>query len=117
MGLGDRLYHRPSELSGGQQQRVAIARAFANDPAIILADEPTANLDLRTGKEIIELLRTLNEERGVTVISATHDLHMIDISDRVVWVRDGKIDKIEDRQSVDVKVGHVDWEDQYRPTN
>ncbi|HOS95613.1 MAG TPA: ABC transporter ATP-binding protein [Armatimonadota bacterium] len=117
VGLGDRLYHRPSELSGGQQQRVAIARAFANDPAIILADEPTANLDLRTGKEIIELLRTLNEERGVTVISATHDLHMIDISDRVVWVRDGKIDKIEDRQSVDVKVGHVDWEDQYRPTN
>jgi len=115
VGLGERLHHRPSELSGGQQQRVAIARAFANDPSIILADEPTANLDLRTGKEIIELLRQLNKERGVTVISATHDLHMIDISDRVVWVRDGKIDKIEERSHVDIKVGHVDWEDQYAP--
>lgn len=115
VGLGSRLHHRPSELSGGQQQRVAIARAFANDPSIILADEPTANLDLRTGKEIIELLRQLNKERGVTVISATHDLHMIDISDRVVWVRDGRIDKIEERAGIKLDVGHVDWEDQYGP--
>ncbi len=113
VGLGDRLHHRPSELSGGQQQRVAIARALANDPAIILADEPTANLDLKTGKEIIELLRWLNKERGVTVISNTHDLHMIDISDRVVWIRDGKIDRIEERAGVELKVGHVDWEDAY----
>lgn len=112
VGLGDRLHHRPSELSGGQQQRVAIARALANDPDIILADEPMANLDLRTGKEIIELLREMNKERGVTVISATHDLHMIDISDRVVWVRDGAIEKIEDRASIELTVGQVDWEEE-----
>lgn len=97
VGLGDRLHHRPTELSAGQQQRVAIARALANDPSIVLADEPTGNLDLNTGLDIINLLRTLNKERGVTVIAATHDLKIIDISDRVVWVRDGKIQKIEEK--------------------
>ncbi|RJS89205.1 ABC transporter ATP-binding protein [Candidatus Bathyarchaeota archaeon] len=95
VGLGDRLNHKPRELSAGQQQRVAIARAMANDPAIILADEPTGNLDLHTGMEIINLLRDLNEKRGVTLISATHDLKMIGASDRVVYMRDGKIEKIE----------------------
>ena len=97
VGLGDRLHHRPTELSAGQQQRVAIARALANDPSIVLADEPTGNLDLNTGLDIINLLRTFNKERGVTVIAATHDLKIIDISDRVVWVRDGKIQKIEEK--------------------
>ena len=95
VGLGNRVDHRPTELSAGQQQRVAIARAMANDPAIILADEPTGNLDLNTGMEIIDLLHGLNRTRGMTLIAATHDLKMIKASDRIVWMRDGKIEKIE----------------------
>ena len=95
VGLKDRLHHKPGELSAGQQQRVAIARAMANDPAIILADEPTGNLDLNTGIEIIDLLHGLNKSRGMTLIAATHDLKMIKASDRIVWMRDGKIEKIE----------------------
>jgi len=111
VGLGDRLHHKPNELSGGQQQRVAIARALANDPAIILADEPTGNLDLRTGREIIKLLKELNQKRGVTIISATHDLKMLDVSDRIVWIRDGKIERIEDRSKVQLRVGEVEGEE------
>lgn len=111
VGLGDRVRHKPLELSGGQQQRVACARALANDPAIILADEPTGNLDLRTGKEIIELLRQLNQEKGVTVISATHDLKMLDVSDRIIWIRDGIVDKIERRDEVDIEVGTLEGEE------
>ena len=111
VGLGDRLHHKPNELSGGQQQRVAIARALANDPAIILADEPTGNLDLKTGREIIKLLKELNERRGVTIISATHDLKMLDVSDRIVWIRDGKIERIEDRSKVQLRVGEVEGEE------
>ena len=95
VGLGERLRHRPTELSAGQQQRVAIARAMANDPAIILADEPTGNLDLNTGMEIIDLLHGLNRTRGMTLIAATHDLKMIKASDRIVWMRDGRIENIE----------------------
>ncbi|MCJ7574093.1 ABC transporter ATP-binding protein [Candidatus Bathyarchaeota archaeon] len=95
VGLGERLHHRPTELSAGQQQRVAIARALANDPAIILADEPTGNLDLNTGTEIIDLLHGLNKKGGLTLIAATHDLKMIKASDRIVWMRDGRIEKIE----------------------
>jgi len=94
VGLGDRLSHKPTELSAGQQQRVAIARALANDPSIVLADEPTGNLDLQTGHEIVKSLKELNERRGVTVIAATHDVKMIDISDRIIWIRDGKVEKI-----------------------
>jgi putative ABC transport system ATP-binding protein len=108
VGLGHRYHHRPSELSGGQQQRVAIARALANNPAIVLADEPTGNLDLKTGKEIIDLLKQLNEERGVTIISATHDLKMLDVSDRIFHIRDGQLAKIEQRQEVEVDVGSVE---------
>jgi putative ABC transport system ATP-binding protein len=100
VGLGDRLNHRPTELSGGQQQRVAIARALANDPVIVLADEPTGNLDLHTGLHIINLIRKLNEEKGVTVVTATHDLKMIDVSDRIFWIRDGKVERIETRKEV-----------------
>lgn len=111
VGLGDRLHHKPNELSGGQQQRVAIARALANDPGIVLADEPTGNLDLRTGKEIISLLKKLNQEKGVTIISATHDLKMIDVSDRVLWIRDGKIERIEERAQLEISVGEIEGEE------
>jgi len=107
VGLGDRFRHKPSELSGGQQQRVAVARALANDPAIILADEPTGNLDLTTGEEIIALLKKLSKERNVTVISATHDFKMLNVSDQVVWIRDGRIDKIEDREELSISVGTI----------
>jgi putative ABC transport system ATP-binding protein len=112
VGLGDRLHHKPTELSGGQQQRVACARALANNPAIILADEPTGNLDLKTGKEIINLLKKLNKEQNVTIISATHDLKMLDISDRIVWIRDGKIDRVEERADVQLEVGQMEHEDE-----
>ena len=95
VGLRQRIHHRPSELSAGQQQRVAIARALANDPAIILADEPTGNLDLQTGQEIIDLLHGLNKTKGLTLVAATHDLKMIKASDRNVWMRDGRIERIE----------------------
>ncbi len=100
VGLGDRLTHRPTQLSGGQQQRTAIARALANDPTIILADEPTGNLDLATGFSIVQLLYRLKVEKGTTVICATHDLKMIDVSDRVLFLRDGLIESSEKRRSL-----------------
>ncbi len=108
VGLGHRLHHRPYELSGGQQQRVAVARALANDPAIILADEPTGNLDLKTGREIIDLLSHLKEERGVTIITATHDMKMLAASDRVVWLTDGRISRIQARGELEIEVGAID---------
>ncbi|NTV42990.1 MAG: ABC transporter ATP-binding protein [Syntrophobacteraceae bacterium] len=107
VGLAERYAHKPSELSGGQQQRVAVARALANDPAIILADEPTGNLDLITGEEIINLLKRLSTERGVTIISATHDIKMLNVSDRVVWIRDGRIDRVEERDKLKISIGEV----------
>jgi putative ABC transport system ATP-binding protein len=107
VGLGHRLTHRPDEMSGGQQQRVAIARALANDPAIILADEPTANLDLVTGEEIINLLSSLSKEYGVTVITATHDHKMLATSDRILWIKDGGVDKLQRRDELDIRVGKV----------
>ncbi|GAG13696.1 unnamed protein product, partial [marine sediment metagenome] len=105
VGLGDRSTHKPTELSGGQQQRVAIARAFANDPAIVLADEPTGNLDLKTGMEIIQLMIEMNRVKGVTIMCNTHDLKIIDASDRIVWIRDGQVAKIETKDEVDISVG------------
>jgi len=94
VGLGHRVHHKPFELSGGQQQRVAVARALANHPAVVLADEPTGNLDTKTGAEIVALLRELNREDGVTVISSTHDPKMLASSDRVCWMQDGKLVKV-----------------------
>ena len=108
VGLGDRLHHRPDELSGGQQQRVAVARALANNPTILLSDEPTANLDLHTGEEIIGLQRRLCDEYGVTVISATHDHKMLDKSDRILWIKDGQVDRLENREDLDIRVGRVE---------
>jgi putative ABC transport system ATP-binding protein len=106
--LGHRMTNKPSEMSGGQQQRVAIARAFANDPTIILADEPTGNLDLNTGKIIIELLHQLNKERGVTIISATHDHKMLAVSDRIIWISDGKVEKIQRREDLKIAAGSIE---------
>jgi putative ABC transport system ATP-binding protein len=107
VGIEHRYNNKPSELSGGQQQRVAIARSLANDPAIVLADEPTANLDFKTGLEIIKLLTKLKEEKGVTIISATHDHEMLAISDRVIWIRDGQVDRIELREDLTIQKGHI----------
>ncbi len=107
VGLGHRLDHTPGECSGGQQQRIAIARALANDPAIILADEPTANLDQKTGEEIILLLSTLCKQEGVTVITATHDHKMLAASDRIVWIKGGRVDRIERVADMHISVGSI----------
>ncbi len=105
VGLEGRHSHKPSELSGGQQQRVAVARALANNPSIILADEPTGNLDLSTGEEIINLLKQLSMEQGTTVISATHDFKMLNVSDQVIWIRDGRVEKIQERDELEIHTG------------
>lgn len=96
VGLGDRMHHRPSELSGGQQQRVAIARAIAGSPPILLADEPTGALDTRTGKEVIEMIRQLNEQ-GHTIILITHDLSIAEQAKRIIRIQDGCL--VEDRRN------------------
>lgn len=105
--LGDRMGHWPGELSGGQQQRVAIARAIVAKPSILLADEPTANLDRKTGQQIIALLRKMCDEDGVTVVTATHDFEMLAISDRVIWLADGKIQRTANKDEIQVQRGSI----------
>lgn len=117
VGIGHRWSHRPARMSGGQQQRVAVARALANAPAIVLADEPTANLDLKTGADIIDMLKQLCNEMNVTVISATHDHKMLDICDRVVWIRDGQIERIERREDVNIEVGRIQRKAAHEPSS
>ncbi len=91
VGLENRMYHKPNELSGGQQQRVAIARALANDPKVILADEPTGNLDTTTGDEVLDLLKDLHQRENKTIIMVTHDLKLASKADREIKIQDGKV--------------------------
>jgi putative ABC transport system ATP-binding protein len=107
VGLEHRLLNKPSELSGGQQQRVAIARALITRPALLLADEPTGNLDSRASIEIMNLFKELNRERGVTIISATHDHKMLSVSDRILWISDGQVERIQKREELTIEEGTI----------
>lgn len=108
VGLKGREDHRPDELSGGQQQRVAIARSLVNTPSIILADEPTANLDFATGEDIMHLMHSFCKEMGVTIVSATHDPKMLKITNRIVWIKDGAVDRIADTSTMNIEEGGIE---------
>ncbi len=108
VGIADRWEHRPIEMSGGQQQRVAIARAMCNLPQVLLADEPTANLDLVTGESILGILQRINKEQGVTVICSTHDHRLLKMCNRIMWIRDGRVERVERSENLKIKVGTID---------
>ncbi len=110
VGLEQRWSHRPIEMSGGQQQRVAIARSLCNQPKILLADEPTANLDLVTGQEILDILQRINAERQVTIVCSTHDHRLLKVCDRIMWVRDGRVERVEQRDNIQITVGRIGGE-------
>ena len=99
LGLGDRIFHQPAELSGGERQRVAVARAFANDPELVIADEPTGNLDSTTGKKIMKVLTDFHEKEGKTIVVVTHDPIIADYSEEIINIKDGEI--IKNHQQVD----------------
>ena len=111
VGLAERWFHKPIEMSGGQQQRTAIARSMANGPSVLLCDEPTGNLDLKTGAEIHDILQRLNKDRNVTVICATHDHRLISKADRIMWIRDGKVERLAERSEVTVQTGAIEGEE------
>ena len=110
VGLKERWDHRPVEMSGGQQQRVAIARALCNNPRILLADEPTANLDFKTGQQILDILEEINTKRGVTVVCSTHDHRLLALCDRIKWVRDGQIERVDRREDLRITTGSIGGE-------
>jgi len=112
VGLADRWSHRPKEMSGGQQQRVAIARALANSPALLLCDEPTANLDSASAAAVHAILQEQNQAHGVTVVSATHDHDMLKVSDRMLWIEHGKIKRIAASREVALERGSLGDEDE-----
>src|SRR5450755_4143380 len=107
VGLADRWSHRPMEMSGGQQQRVAIARSICNQPSVLLADEPTANLDFKTGQDVLDLLQKINRERGVTIVCSTHDHRLLNVCDRIMWIRDGRVECVERREDIAIRVGSI----------
>jgi putative ABC transport system ATP-binding protein len=110
VGLRDRWAHRPIEMSGGQQQRVAIARSLCNNPKILLADEPTANLDLETGQEILNILQRINLERKMTIVCSTHDHRLLKICGRILWIRDGRVERLASREDIQITVGSIGGE-------
>ncbi|MEE2627647.1 MAG: ATP-binding cassette domain-containing protein, partial [Candidatus Latescibacterota bacterium] len=107
LSLAELADRRPGEMSGGQQQRVAVARALVGDPEILLADEPTGNLDSNTGQEIINYMRKLQDEMGTTIITVTHDDKMLTAADRMAWIRDGLLERVANREEIEIQVGSI----------
>jgi putative ABC transport system ATP-binding protein len=112
VGLADRMQNRPNQLSGGQRQRVAIARALAGSPRIVLADEPTANLDKKTGVSILRLMKRINEAMGTTFIFSTHDRRVVELADRLVQIEDGRVNALGIRRNGELMIVHIPDQDE-----